>query len=367
MTTIHMDTDQVQALSQKMNYLAEELFEKASAVESCLRGAGWEGGSHEDALNQVAACRRRLQELANEMQILSSAVRREVEQWQEIASHFDNSVISGIRSMLPSQLIGAGIILSGDLVGVQTIDDHMEYFLINGTEVQAYNRYIQGDISFNEMLGYLAEDPFEKDIVKGKVKLWESAEKAAHKAVLDGQVATGAGTLSGSLLSAELSSSKSVEYKDGNLQATGEFDAGAYVAKGTWNAQTGALGVAAVGFLGANVNGEGGIAFNPIGGDAKVKGELDAFLGGKVEGEAEIAAEIVGVDVSGGVSGGVSYGVGATGKIDVGMDDWKFNFELELGATLGVGAEVGINFEVNLQEAATSVADFGKTAVDGLF
>lgn len=387
MGKIHLQVEQGRNLAQKMNRAAGELFDSASMLKSQvgrLSGA-WRGGGAEDFIRRARSCTNALENYANQFERLGVSLGSEVDQWVMADADGVGRIGSTNLGLMigtgsAAAIAGGGIILFGPggrstgggggggvWEGVKTIDGHTEYFLRNGRETEIYAGYLEGDMTFDEMMAYLSEDPLKKEIVKGKITFWKSEEAAARAAVWDGQAATGIGTFGASALAAEAASSGSVEYKDGDLQAKGGFEAGAYAAKGTYDAQAGALGVAAVGYIGANVQGEGGIAVNPLEGDLGVNAELEAFVGAKLEGEAELSGEVAGVDVSGGVSGGISYGLGATAKADVGMDDWNFCVDLELGATVGLGAEVGVNFEVNVQEAATSVVDFGKQAVDVFF
>lgn len=393
MGKIHLEVEQGRSLAQKMNRAAGELFDSTSVLNrqiSRLSGA-WTGGGAEDFIRQARRCISALEDYADQFEQLAISFGHEIDQW--VAADADgvggfakfNPDIWGRLQPYREPFVISGMVFIGAMgsqggggdaggnewEGIKTIDGHTEYFLINGEERRYYEGYREGDISFKEMVDYIVEDPFENEMVKGKVKIWESEGTYAQAAWRDAQASTTVGlftgSIGGSLLSAEAAANKSVEIKDGSLQAKGEFEAGAYLAKGTCDAQLGALGVAAVGYIGANVQGEGGIAVNPLEGDLGVTGEFEAFAGGKIEGEADLSGEIAGVDVSGGVSGGVSYGVGVTAKADVGMDDWNLSVDLELGATLGLGAEVGLNFEVNVQEAATAVVDFGKEAVDFFF
>lgn len=116
MTTIRMETERVLVLTRKMDRLAEELFESASTAERSLRASSWEGGSKEELLRQMAACRRRLQDLADEVQRLALAGRREMEQWQEADARFEFSG-SAARSWHPGWMTGAGLIGLGGLGG----------------------------------------------------------------------------------------------------------------------------------------------------------------------------------------------------------------------------------------------------------
>jgi len=144
------------------------------------------------------------------------------------------------------------------------------------------------------------------------------------------------------------------------VQASANFEAGAYLAKvdGNFDAkyrgdvvQGGVSGEGSA-FVGVQAKGTGTVEISKerIG----VNGKLEAFAGGKAEGQVTAEAGLTNVGtVKGTVMGEVSYGIGASaeGYFNV---DWK-TFTISTGgrasATLGVGAGVGFQTEISVKPA----------------
>jgi hypothetical protein len=132
-------------------------------------------------------------------------------------------------------------------------------------------------------------------------------------------------------------------------------------------------------YIGAQLQGEAGLTMRP--GQYVATAGAEGFAGGKAEGQVKYNVDGVG---SAGVGGYVSYGIGAQAEVKAGFDDGKFKFGGKLGATLGVGA--GIKFDVTIDargivnnavefgqdvgntvmDAGSKVADFGRSAIDGI-
>ncbi|MDO5498095.1 MAG: hypothetical protein Q4F67_00255 [Propionibacteriaceae bacterium] len=94
----------------------------------------------------------------------------------------------------------------------------------------------------------------------------------------------------------------------------------------------------------------GTLGVDGIGVDAK------AFAGAKAEasGGAEIAGVYAGTKVEGWA------GVGAEGKADFGWQDGTLKVDLALGAGLGLGGKVGLDFEIDPAEVADSLHSAGQ-------
>lgn len=142
---------------------------------------------------------------------------------------------------------------------------------------------------------------------------------------------------------------------------------GIYATKGTYSAELAGVGIAAVGFIGAEANASGAIAFDPKKGEIGAKGEFDAFAGGKVEGSVSRKGEVAGIEGEVKAKGAISYGVGISGKADIGFSQGHIRSDIQFGAALGLGAEFGVSVDLNVQQAVTTVMDAGKGAVDWLF
>jgi hypothetical protein len=155
------------------------------------------------------------------------------------------------------------------------------------------------------------------------------------------------------------------------VQASGTFEAGAYLAKvegeagAKYNGAVVQGGVNAKGsaFVGAQVKGTGTVEISRE--RITANGKVGAFAGGKAEGQVSAEAGLTNVGtVKGTVMGEVSYGIGASaeGYFTV---DWS-SFTIKTGgrvsATLGVGAGVGFQTEISVKPAVDWVAGKAKAA-----
>lgn len=236
------------------------------------------------------------------------------------------------------------------------------YHLMDGAQGQGYLGYRRGMMSDEDVQKFLNKDPFArkpsdyvtygatfaKDRVAGRVAAWE------------GSVSGDWGDASIRALSAEADAGYSVSWGKDGLQAKADFEAGAYLARATANAHVAGFDVAGDAYVGANIQGEASVAFNPLNGDARVKAGGEVFAGGKAGGEIKTSVGPVNV----GAQGSVSYGIGATAKADVGMENGVVRADFKLGATLGLGLEGGFSVELDVPKAAETVVDAGSAAVD---
>jgi hypothetical protein len=92
---------------------------------------------------------------------------------------------------------------------------------------------------------------------------------------------------------------------------------------------------------------EGNVDAGPTGVDA----ELDAFAGGRAE--YSYGAEAGGVSASANVEGRV--GAGASANVDLGYQDGRFVIDLDAGAAVGVGGEIGGRITVDPEAVADSL------------
>ncbi|MGO1166035.1 MAG: hypothetical protein ACTMHL_05395 [Janibacter sp.] len=158
---------------------------------------------------------------------------------------------------------------------------------------------------------------------------------------------------------AETSGQAGVSLEDGAyVQANAE--AGAYLAKGEahWQNQhgTGAEGEA---YIGAEATAEGQASIGP--GGARIDAGLDAFAGGKAEGEV---SQDIGDYGSVGVGGEVSYGIGAHAEVDGEISADRIGVSVDVGATLGIGAGVNFDVSVSPSEIIGDLGDAGQAVAD---
>ena len=104
------------------------------------------------------------------------------------------------------------------------------------------------------------------------------------------------------------------------------------------------LQVKAEGRIGAQANANGSIVFDPRRGDVRVGAGGEAFAGARagVSGSFEI---VPGIRLGG--EGDVRAGIGAGANLNAGVSRGTFRFKGSLTGTLGVGAKLGGNVEIN--------------------
>ena len=361
MTTIHMETEQIHQAARRLGDIASQMLVTASKLRS-TRGRlslAWQGGHsdgyHQSLLNLI----RRYENQIQDLEVLALRLSREVDEWCQ-ADSIGVDHLNAINITQPEDLARQWNRSSF------IIDGHTDYYLLRGIERKAYEGYLAGDLTLKETLDFINKDPFQKKIVKPSITFYD-IEESGKLAFLDGQTATRFGNFGGSIGSLEQNASGKIIFEDGTLQAKGEMGAGAYLAKGTYDAEMAGVGIAALGFVGAEANASGAIAFDPKKGEIGAKAEVDAFAGGKLEGSVTAKGDIAGIEGEVKAKGGISYGVGVSGKAEVGFSQGHIRGEFQVGATLGLGAEFGISADLDVQQAATTVIDAGKNAVDWLF
>jgi WXG100 family type VII secretion target len=361
MTTIHMETEKVHALAKKLGTDGTQILANITSMQSSAASlrSTWQGGGADDFNADFGRLIKKIEGQIEDLQTLSMRLTREVDEWENVDQ-------TGARQ---SKVVTSKLIKQDGtprLIKDARVDKDTEYALLRGTESRAYAGHLKGDLSFEEAVEFIEKDPFKKDYVKSSITFYK-AEQADKFAAVDGQYATKYGDFTGSLFSVERKGTAKIDFKEGALHADASADIAGYIAKGTYGAEVAGLSVAAVGFIGGEGQFGSGLAFDPSKGEVGGKVEVDAFVGGKLEGSVSKKGAVAGVEGEVTASGGLSYGLGATGKADVGFSKGHLRSEIELGATIGLGAEFSISVDINVQQAVTSTIDTAKKAVDWLF
>ena len=362
MNKIHMETDLARQVTNTLNQQVDELLVLENRLNSASSQAAsaWYGGSKSSNFhNGLKSLLKSYRNQVSVLDDLSMRLSREVDEWIRADSTGMNNFkeINIPRAFdITRQYNRTSFIIDGDT----------DYYLLHGVEVQAYEGYLKGDLKLKEAWDFINEDPFKKHLVKPSITFY-SAEESGKLSLLDGQNATRYGNFGASLGSIEQHASGKIIFDEGALQAKAEAGAGGYVAKSTYNAEIAGVGIAAVGFAGAEANASGAIAFDPKKGEIGAKGEVDAFLGGKVEGSVSKKGQFAGMDGEVKAKGGISYGAGVEGKAEVGFSQGHIKGEIQGGVAVGVGAEFGISVDLDVQQAAENIIDTGKSAVEWLY
>jgi uncharacterized protein YukE len=373
MTILHMETDSVRAVAGQLKQAVDMIQNQLQVLNGSVQSVDWMGPSREEFVSEVEGLIRQIDGQAEAGIVLAQRVENEVSEWEQRSQSLagGSNGQAGMVSNLSSFLNGGGGGGAGGRNGgggdggwgpLKDGPADTEYSLLLGRESRSYSGYLKGDLTFDEAKQFIEKDPFKKEYVKGSAILWEYG-RSRNTAVWDGHRATSLGNFGGSLGSVEESVKGSLVYKEGALQASGEWSKGFYAAKGTYDASVAGVGIAAVAFAGAEYNLQGNAVWDPKKGEVGAKAQFDEFVGAKAEGTA--TAEVGAVKAK--ATGGVSYGLGATAKGDIGFSEGHARAEFELGATLGLGVEGGISVDLDVNKAAKTITELGTDAVDWLF
>ncbi|SFW90498.1 WXG100 family type VII secretion target [Amycolatopsis australiensis] len=107
-------------------------------------------------------------------------------------------------------------------------------------------------------------------------------------------------------------------------------------------------------FAGGEVSASGTIGAHGFG------GHVNAFAGGKVEGE--VAADVAGIGV--GANGTLQYGLGAQLDAQAVYDAGHIKVNFKAGAALGLGLGVGAKIDIDLPKLGHTIGEYGGAAVD---
>lgn len=90
MPIIHIQTEDVEALSRQLSNLSDELHKRSQQIVHSLSAADWDGPDNERFLAELRAWQRASQEQAERVNALAAWARREVEQWLEAAASLEH-------------------------------------------------------------------------------------------------------------------------------------------------------------------------------------------------------------------------------------------------------------------------------------
>jgi uncharacterized protein YukE len=155
---------------------------------------------------------------------------------------------------------------------------------------------------------------------------------------------------------AEASADAGYEIGPGGVSGTVGLGAGAYALSANGKFQTGSWGPASASgegrvFVGGEARAEGTASIGP--GGAKLGVGAEAFVGGKAEGE--VTGKLGPAEAT--VGGEISYGVGAHFEADAEFSADKIGVKLDIGATLGIGGGLKVDFSVNPKDLLPDLPD----------
>lgn len=157
-------------------------------------------------------------------------------------------------------------------------------------------------------------------------------------------------SLTVSALGAEASGQASLGITHDGITAQASGNAEAYLADAKATLRAGPTEVSADASVGAGVNGNARVAFNPLKGDIGADTGVSAFAGAQANETGNLTLD--GTTAS--ETANVGAGVGVDAKVDMGIDEGKVDVNFDMGAYLGVGAGVDVAFSVNAPKLAES-------------
>jgi len=140
------------------------------------------------------------------------------------------------------------------------------------------------------------------------------------------------------------------------LIVTLEGEAAAYLASLDYHGEIGPLGISVEALVGARASGAADFVINPMEGDFKVEVQAGVVVGATIDVNGEL--ELGHITVEGGATG--VAGFAAEVQLDVGFEDWEFEFDggAKLAFLLGGGADV--SFSIDGKEIVADLGDAGK-------
>lgn len=139
-----------------------------------------------------------------------------------------------------------------------------------------------------------------------------------------------------------------------------EGEAAAYIAQLNYGAQAGPLGVTVEALVGASASGSADFKINPTQGDFKVEVQAGVVVGATVDANGEL--ELGHITVEGGVTG--VAGFAADVNLDVGFEDWEFEFDAGGKLAFLLGGGVDVSFSVDGKAIVADLGDAGKVVWD---
>ena len=382
MPILHMETEVVRNATYQMEGMINNLSQQAQTLEHSLSNlqTNWSSPSSDSFATELNQQLQMTRQLADDGLRLFQRLQAEVSEWEEVGKHFGNTSIN-LEPFLSdnnnnignfSNIFGGPAIWAGYTSGNSDgPTGHTQDFLIYGTKLDYAERYRSGEMSFDELLKNWAdmEESTNPDYLETDWTLYQISKGEAEAGAAIWQHSTSGkyGDLDTSALSAEIKGSHNVKVGKDGLTVDLDAQAGAYLVRAEYDTELAGIDVAAEGYIGAQAEGEADFKINPMAGTAAASIGISGFAGGRVDGSVNKKFDMGGVEADLGARGSVSYGVGGKFEVEGGLDNGVFKADVDIGATIGLGGEVGFTVELDVQDAAENVVDAGKDALEWLF
>ena len=369
---LHMETERVLQTAAQLNQTAEGIRQHSAVLLMRVQGLDWTGYDRDEFVARFEQLARGLQTAADDGLQLSQRVNREVEQWLLADSRFGegglaggaaSGGVTGLTQVYPENGLTSGSPGAAQGEIADAFDGHSEYVLLDGIEARAYAAYHSGKISWEEAQRIINEDPFKRQWVEVEGSIYKEEQKADW-AAWEGKYLGDVVELNA--LDFEAKSSQKLGLTKDGLEAKLEGELGGYLGRAQAGGELAGIQMAGAAYVGGAVASGFKGSTNLFKGDLGVGANLEAFAGAKAGGSVSKDFEDIGIPVEVGARGAISYGIGGRFDADIGMENWHFKTEVDIGASIGLGAEGGFTVEVDVLSAAQKTIDIGSSAADWL-
>lgn len=366
MPVLHMDTEAVRGVGTQLGQSAESLRQQGQQLRTITShlAAEWDGGSADmfDAEMQIL-----LQKLGQSAEVggaLHQRLEQEIQQWLWVANRLGQSS-TGFNNLInkfgPDFLpVWSNVIEKTDLF------PHTVSHLFQGQQYELITRYRSGEMSWDEMLDQLQDvnDSLAPEYLNKELTLYQIAQGQgeAGSSIWRDEWSGEYGDASVRAMSAEAKGNYDLKISGKGFEGKAQGEVGIYAVRGEYNGEIAGASVAVDGYIGAQAQGEASLVIGASG----VTGAagFSAFAGGRVDGSISKEGELGGVKAKGEARGSVSYGAGVKAEFEGGYQDGVVKYDVDIGATLGVGAEIGFSVELDVTGAVDNAVDAGKGAVN---
>jgi uncharacterized protein YukE len=381
MPLLHMETDLVRGVGHQLQQASGSLQQQGQQLHFSVQSlaSAWHGPSSDIFVAEIQPLLHQLNQFANAGETLSHCLSREVDEWERVGATFGPEgelSIPAIWAAIGGSAAFLGQAATGDGSNfwhlwtqpgeVADIFPHTNYHLMHGLHLEMKGRYLAGEMTWEEMLGNLGqmEDSLTSGYVDRDFTLYRFAEGQGEAGAAVWRSDWGGEKWDASLRagSAEARGNYDFRLTHQGLEGQLQGEAGIYAMRGQYNADVAGVDVAVDGYVGTQAKGQLGATI----GSGAVMGTVGAaaFAGGRVDGSLSKEVEVAGVKTKGTARGGVSYGVGFKAEADVALSPGSIKADVDFGATLGLGAEIGFSVDLDVTGAVDNVVGMGRDLAD---
>lgn len=381
MPVLHMETDATRAVGQQLEHTAGTLRQQSQQLAYVLQNLSgdWQGPSAAIFASEIQPLLHQFHQSANAGELLNQRLQREVAEWENVGSTFgpgSSFNVADLFSGMMNSTAYLGWAAASDGTNfwqtwaqsseVNDLLPHTQYHLLYGAELEIKNRFLAGEMSWDDMLRHLGE--MDRSLVASHLDkdftLYKIAEGQGEIGAAVWRNDWGGDNWDASLrvASAEARGNYGLKLSEKGIEGKLQGEAGIYAVRGQYNAELAGVDVAVDGYVGAQAKGEVEATLGP--GVAMMTAGGSAFVGGRIDGAVSKEASLIGgTKAKGEARGSVSYGLGVKAEADFGYKDGVIKFDSDFGATVGLGAELGFSVELDTTGAVNNVVNMGHDLV----